>query len=97
MFLPCARNAILNRKDMMPIDPHTSNAEMPVIFKSHVNTTPSPHMVVRKVTNDMANATLTMSVNRVSWKILEHKADLQQSGDGNTSAIDPAKDTGSLA
>jgi len=58
MSFPCARNANLNRKDMMPIDPQTSNADIPVMFNSHVNTTPSPHIVVRNAKKDMANATL---------------------------------------
>ena len=58
MSFPCARNAILKRKDMMPIDPQTSNADIPVMFNSHVNTTPSPHIVVRNAKKDMAKATL---------------------------------------
>jgi hypothetical protein len=82
MFLPCARNAILNRKDMMPIDPHTSNAEMPVIFKSHVNTTPSPHMVVRKVTNDMVNATLSISVTVLAGRFSNTRQTYSRAGTG---------------
>lgn len=55
---PCARHAARKRSEMGPMEPHTSSAEMPVRSSSHVNTTPSPQIVVRNVRKDTASAIL---------------------------------------
>ena len=55
---PCAMYAVRKRREMSPMLVHTSNAEMPVTLSSHVNAMPSPQIVVRKVRQEKASASL---------------------------------------